>query len=488
MTASVLRSTRFLRIVLAAAIIFPYSAMLVVDSPVPLGTRAAASLLWSLGFLPAWIYLGQPRHRRAPIPFLPIIGVLNALYYALPAVLGAYALHWRISLDPTVDYGEPVRLALTAWCLTLGTYALFRTGRGLKPKLAQAPLELIRIEWILTLVLLGLGMDIARQMEIVPVAWRAIVTFIVTLERFGLGILIVLHIRRRLSRQTKVLLVAALVANLAIQASSGMVGAIAVFLIGIILAFWVERGSMRAPTLLAVFSAVVLIVLLKGVMSEFRIATWYQNSVAMSERPRVLAGLLQRKISEAGVSGSLSDGLRSTLGRSANLELFADIVRRTPSEVPFWRGESYVSLVGMAVPRLIWRDKPTKELGQLFGHRYSYIDAGDRWTSVNLPYLIEFFVNFGAAGVMFGALLTGMIYGTLERYLNKPGQDTMVSLMTVSLLTPLLNIESDFSLIFGGLLLNGIALNAARLFLQRTAAARARVALPTWRAVQAIER
>jgi hypothetical protein len=41
---------------------------------------------------------------------------------------------------------------------------------------------------------------------------------------------------------------------------------------------------------------------------------------------------------------------------------------------------------------------------------------------------------------------------------NNPGQDSLHSLVGVVIIIPLANIESDFSLGFGGLILNGVAL------------------------------
>jgi hypothetical protein len=114
--------------------------------------------------------------------------------------------------------------------------------------------------------------------------------------------------------------------------------------------------------------------------------------------------------------------------------------------------------VGAFVPRVLWPDKPTKELGQAFGHRYGYIGANDLGTAINLPFLVEFYANFGIAGVILGMCLIGLIYYALQRAVNSPGQDTLHSLVGVVILVPLINIESDFSLGFGGLILNGAAL------------------------------
>ena len=148
---------------------------------------------------------------------------------------------------------------------------------------------------------------------------------------------------------------------------------------------------------------------------------------------------------------AVTQGFETSAGRSANLDLFADVIRRTPSEIPYWNGETYLSLVGAFVPRFLWPEKPTKELGQAFGHRYGYVGVNDTNTAVNLPFLVEFYLNFGMFGVVFGMMIVGIIYTLLARAVNNPGQDDLLSLAGIVLMIPLTNIESDFSLGFGGL-------------------------------------
>jgi hypothetical protein len=97
-------------------------------------------------------------------------------------------------------------------------------------------------------------------------------------------------------------------------------------------------------------------------------------------------------------------------------------------------------------------------LGQDFGHRYGYLDSWDTWTSINLPFLVEFYANFGEIGVLIGMVIVGVLYRLLDNDLNRPGQPLQVTICSLVLLVPLLNIESDFSLVFGGLFMNGVAL------------------------------
>ena len=55
-------------------------------------------------------------------------------------------------------------------------------------------------------------------------------------------------------------------------------------------------------------------------------------------------------------------------------------------------------------------------------------------------------------------VIVGVLYRLLDNDLNRPGQPLQVTICSLVLLVPLLNIESDFSLVFGGLFMNGVAL------------------------------
>ena len=126
------------------------------------------------------------------------------------------------------------------------------------------------------------------------------------------------------------------------------------------------------------------------------------------------------------------------------------------------------------MPRFLWPDKPFKGLGQAFGHRYRYLDPTNLTTVINLPILVEFYANFGAGAVVIGMLIVGLIYGTLVSIVNRPGQSLLLSMIGLTLLLPLLLIESDFSLVFGGLPLSGLALWAIYTLMVRSANKQAR--------------
>jgi hypothetical protein len=239
---------------------------------------------------------------------------------------------------------------------------------------------------------------------------------------------------------------------------AGSIAKVFLFVLLLLLAHWLGGGRVRAMWLAGGLIAALALVTVKGILGNYRRQAWFAG-VAFNVPNRVLlmGGLVGDQVRAQGVVGAIETGWSAAISRSATLDVFADIVQRTPRDVPYWGGKTYYSLIGFAIPRLLWPSKPTKTLGQDFGHRYSYIGSWDQSTSMNFPYLVEFYANFGPVGVFAGMFLTGMIFRVLDLTLNRPGQSVVRSIASMSILIPLLNVESDFSLVFGGIFLNGMA-------------------------------
>jgi hypothetical protein len=243
--------------------------------------------------------------------------------------------------------------------------------------------------------------------------------------------------------------------------AGGSIAPLMMLLATLIFALWIGRPSIAPVWIVAALVVSLFAMSLRGVAIEFRRTVWFGTvELTPLERSLLMLKLLQIRAEQHGMIATAVNGVAATGGRSAALDLFANVARRTPSEVPYWNGETYVSLVGSFVPRILWPTKPTKELGQAFGHRYKLIYWRNASTSINLPFLLEFFINFSTAGLVIGMFSVGVIYRFLDSIVNRPRQDTLISLFGLVLLLPLLLIESDFSLVFGGLPLNAAALYA----------------------------
>ena len=131
---------------------------------------------------------------------------------------------------------------------------------------------------------------------------------------------------------------------------------------------------------------------------------------------------------------------------------YAEVVEFTPSQIPYWDGETYYPLLYKPIPRLIYPDKPVEVTGQTFGHRYGFLNPEDRTTSYNLPQLIEFYINFGIVGVLLGMFLIGVLYRTIQHIFIHRGMGLGTVVASVYVFTKLLLIESALSGVLGGLM------------------------------------
>jgi len=470
------RKLSVLRALILAATVGPLFAALGSDSEVPGTTRILGALLWVLCLAPANLYLRSNPARRRPLPFIQAISFIYGLYYAFPVALGEANRAWRITVDPRDAYDAPIQLALLGWFAMMTTYLLvshfLRRRRPPKEIPWNPPLM---TKWGVAFLLSGVTVNALGAFVGGIPAIGGFLQLFVSLQWLGLGLLTVLARRNELSSGGKAVLVGGFIAAVGVALAQGNISPVVLLCVVVAFSLWAGRPHIEARWLIAGAFALLVAISLRGVIRDFRMTAWYGNmQFSQTEKAQLMLRLLSNRIETEGISGAIGGGVSQTAQRSANMDVFADVVRRTPSEIPYWKGQTYMSLIGAAVPRFLWPDKPTKELGQAFGHRYRYLDPSNTSTAINLPTTVEFYVNFGSAAVFFGMLIVGAIYGALDSFVNKPGQSLLVSMIGLTLLLPLLIIESDFSLVFGGLPLSGLALWGIWVMIRRSAAGKQR--------------
>lgn len=473
---------RWLAVAVALA---PPLTLLSQSAELPADIRIKGAALWTLSMLPAVSYAFRRPSRREPAPMFPVIGLVFGIYYALPAMVGAVNMAYKPVqigipyLDPATAYESPVELALWGWVCTLLGYwaaALFRPARR-----RSAP------EWtfselapaLTALVVAGLGAEALQTVVRLPVVIGGIVAFGGVINRFAIAMLVAGRAQGLLSPRGRLVMAIAIPLELVLLLASGSIAKVLLFVLLLLAAQYMAGGRIRPSWLAGGLVATAALITLKGVLTEYRREAWFGGrELGVSERVALMGDLVDKRVEEQGVLGAVESGFITAAARSATLDLLADAMLRTPKEIPYWGGSTYLSLVGFAIPRVLWPSKPTKNLGQDYGHRYSYLDPRDTFTSVNFPFMIEFYANFGEFGVLIGMFLVGVIYRVLDFVYNVPGQGIVRSLVGVSIMLPLLNIESDFSLVFGGLFLNAVAFNLLLIMIRRYLRKRARGGAP----------
>ncbi|MFL5563198.1 MAG: hypothetical protein ACJ79K_17160 [Gemmatimonadaceae bacterium] len=459
-------------------------ALLQIPSEVPTDLRLRAALLLQLYLIPAAIYAARARESRPPLPTLAILGLVHATYYALPPLAGVVNAAYLPGIAGTMPYVDPVwdlpaalDLALWGWIALLAGFAVaspFLTER----RAVARPLnvaKLIVALWLIAAV--GLGAEALGATMQLPVVLGGTIGFVKLAGRYVLTVLLALRTRGELPRGHGKYLTACIIIELILLATTGSMANPMTFGLTLSFGFWIAGGRLRPQVVGSILVAVLIGVVLKGVAAEYRQRTWWvSEQVTQVERTAVMRDLVADQLQTEGVSGAVVLGAQASMRRSATLDMLADVMRRTPREVPYWGGRTYYSLIGAFIPRFLWPTKPTKNIGNEFGHRYGYIGSHDTWTEVNMPFMLEFYANFGFSGVLIGMFLTAFIIRLLDVLLNRAGSSVLRAVAALMIIQPIFLIESDFSLVFGGLIMNGIAMLLLVRQLEKRAAVRARAA------------
>lgn len=152
------------------------------------------------------------------------------------------------------------------------------------------------------------------------------------------------------------------------------------------------------------------------------------------------------------IVASAAWGRDQVLRRISTIRLLDRVVTETPARVPFFDGETLRPLLYTPIPRFVWPGKPREDIGNRIGHLYRILSPGDSTTSINLPWIVEFYINFGAKGVILGLGLTGFALGGLAWLGTAGTRSAILPIFTIGILFPLSYQESNISLMVGNAL------------------------------------
>jgi hypothetical protein len=293
----------------------------------------------------------------------------------------------------------------------------------------------------------GGALHVLTFANLVPESVAQPVLVVAVMTEIGGVVVLGLWLRRQASVVCCLVALASLMPLLALAFGTGLlwnvIRPILIFAVGY---FGLRR---RIPwTMLAVLTAIAIPA--HQVKMEFRYEL-QQHEVDLFERPVLFAELIGRAYS--GETPSIEETSGNAAERLGHVAELAHVVALTPGRVPFWDGKTYATLPYAPIPRFIMPDKPTKELGQAFGHRYELIDPGNFDTSVNLAQLVEAYVNFGVPGVLVGMFIIGVLAAIVSALFEHPKPSLAAIAVGSGLAVQLFNIESDFGLVYGGLLI-----------------------------------
>lgn len=406
-------------------------------------------LVTGLALLPFFIYVRNLyKNRGEALPFMPTIGIIFALYYGLPILTGQEVLFRGGPIESTYVRSALLSVVNGLLALLAGFYLV---ASRIYVKRVNRDVAVKRNRLVFVCVLLIASYSAYIILGRFGKGWAQIGHLILSFYEISLAVL-ALHYYNEKNRSRKILigmLWYGVVSQYLISSlASGLLSTFIYSIFFIFLIIWVF--ARKFPWIVAIILLLATI-LLKGSIAEFRHQVWHSGagrSMTVLERAKILVDITVERSREEGIKKAFFESTDVVSSRLSMISIFAHVKAMTPQYSEFWFGDSYATMLHALIPRFLWRDKPVKDLGQRFGHYYEFLDPEDLSTSINLPYLVEFYVNFGEAGVVWGMLLVGIFLRIAYKMLNFYGSPKGTVIFAMIAFRPMINIEGDFSLVF----------------------------------------
>jgi hypothetical protein len=415
------------------------------------GECALAMILLVTCVYPTWRYM---KAREAAVPIVPAISLIYSMYFAVPALTTSpvYFRFQNVSKDAQV---ESLAIALLGQMTMLLAYYRFprRFWEHRVPHFHfRAPTWSTDRVWKSAVLLGAVGL-ITASLSVsahIPASLQQLTEFTTQLAPLAIAMLFYLQLKQELPRRQLLLLWLLLVPAEAVLDISGgfLFPLVRDSFVVLMVYLLVKKRIPWVPVMVLVAMGVALLM----AKQAYRGATW--NDAASGNpfaRATAYIPALESSLSSVADPGYVRSQFNATVNRVDNRMLLADVVYLTPNVVPYWDGQSYLTLVTQIVPRVVWADKPQESIGQDFGHRYGILDPQDTSTSWNMPLLVEFYANFGVIGVVLGMALMGLIFSFLSYFLEYPGASEWNRFCAIMVYSSFLRIDSNFSLVFGNL-------------------------------------
>ena len=431
-----------------------FGLLLYNQNAAPTQTILLASIIYFLCCLPTVIYFYS---KDSTIPYLPFFGIFYFVYFGL-----SIFSNYKIFLDINV-YNFSYSLINTCLIYALAGFLSMMVAFyspivtiAEKARLVS-PLTVawdIKKAYKIALVLGVIG-NIAYYFTVIrslPVFYMGIITFLGELSRLSFVILYMIQSRGELNFKGKLFLwFIVFIPRILLSMTTGTTFAI---IIDFVLLFFIDLYYRQRLPWKRIILAAVMFFFVFSARDKYRDMVWYRSGTQVYDtapkRIKLYFNLIYDEVTQNKETYTYT--YEKLSARADYMVTFVSVVALTPDYIPFWDGYTYQTLFTSIIPRVIMPDKPLKNVGQSFGHRYGFLEPWDTSTAYNLPFLIEMYVNFGAMGIIVGMFILGIVFRIFYILLNTKVSGEGIIAIGAMIFSNLLNVESDLSLMFGHML------------------------------------
>jgi hypothetical protein len=430
-----------------------------------LSTNEISLVQWLLALtLMMFPWVGYLRWRQLKRDALPIVAIISMMYW----IYYALALFWGARTPSGVEsFNErPVSDEALTSSLMMAVVGVLALWLGLRSGLAKK-LVIKRIprfvetsqahHYVRTVLIIGSGLGTFERLPYMfGDGFRQIATIVVSLlPVLAFTLLFRAYLRGEASGLDRFLIAAFLVLRFVVGMSSGWLGSFAGIVVICGAMYVIERRKVPGFAL----ALVVLFTLFFQVgKRDFREQYWQaRDESSKIERVQFWADRSLEKWKNALSDDSgleLNEAMNASLSRLSLLTPTANVIERTPDEVPFQYGRLYTYMLITWIPRAVWPEKPSmNEANQFYQVAYGLTaeDALDK-VAIAVGVLTESYISFGWYGVFGVMFLLGIFFDLYKRMFFSPDSGALMVCLGVALLPQMIAIESQMAGYLGGIL------------------------------------
>jgi hypothetical protein len=197
---------------------------------------------------------------------------------------------------------------------------------------------------------------------------------------------------------------------------------------------------------------------LNPMKSYYRLMTFTNSKMEMADKFTAMKDAYNALPVEFMSGEFVRGSVEQICSRLSMVPVMAAAVSLSPDQIPFKNGATILSFFVKWIPRAVWENKPSEIIGNDWGREYGLLDESDRTTSQNLPLIVEGYLNRGAWGILAMGIFVGFIFQSLAQFMERRAITAIQKVAVLACVMPLFYAESNFSNIFGMVLISLIVI------------------------------
>lgn len=400
----------------------------------------ASGILW-LNSIPIIHYICVG-NRREIFPYMSIVGLFVSLSYSLPVF---FIKPSNYEVAPLSE--EALIYAFwgyfTFYFIYFSLYGLIKFKKGFD--VVNLPVSDIRIR-LLALFFLATYFFTRKIYPVPSLLFTGSVGIYIYLGTY----LFLLGKKVKISLGERIIYYLVVIEELISSAISGEFSGLALLILYLCIILFVAEKRFGK---IIFFSAMFLLFyyFFTPVKHKYRARVWFsKKKYTYFERINIVKELIMdpANYDRDKISEKQKDRYNVLWRPSYEASALSLVVSRTPYQVPFWNGETYI-LLPKLIPRIIWPDKPTEDASLKFAIKYKLIRPSKKTSPFPLPVLAEMYMNFGEWGILFGPMILAILYNVLNGYFNNRKIAGVGKIYSIAIIFSFIYHEGNLTMTFG---------------------------------------